>query len=154
MRAIRPMGIAVVLAGLLGTWTTTVRSEDFAEDVIVIVNKRDPVADVAIADLKKIYLGQIATWSNGKPVFAINAVEGTDLRERWRAMVLGMSQDGEDRHWQAMASQLQGQKPRELVDPVRAVFRAQGAVAYVPRSALKGRDIVRIVLTIPRSGRK
>lgn len=127
------------------------RAAESPDDILVIVNRSNPVHSVDLAELKRMYLGKVKLWGHAKRVFPINAPGGTMMRVRFRAFVLNMSEDEERRYWQNRAGRLEGQKPREIHNVLKTVFHVSGAVGYLRRSDFRA-GLAKVVLVIPYLG--
>jgi ABC-type phosphate transport system substrate-binding protein len=70
----------------------------FADDLVVIVNKSNPVASLTKVQLRKLLLGEQNSWSGGKPVSLILRAPGQPEREGVLRSVCGMSEDDFTQH--------------------------------------------------------
>ena len=62
----------------------------YAKDgVAIIVHKDNAVAGLTVAELKAIYTGKTATWTDGRPVVAFNRNTDSGTREVFQERVLG-----------------------------------------------------------------
>jgi hypothetical protein len=67
-------------------------------DIAVVVNSGNPIATLAIGELRKIFAGEKRTWPGGRPIQIIVRVPGT--HERLALMkLLGMSEGEYKRYW-------------------------------------------------------
>ncbi|HUA62603.1 MAG TPA: hypothetical protein VML19_27855 [Verrucomicrobiae bacterium] len=63
------------------------------DDLVVIVNKSNPVADVSKTQLRKLILGEQDSWAGGKKVSVILRAPGQPERSGVLRSVCGMSED-------------------------------------------------------------
>jgi len=70
--------------------TATVIAKD---GIAVVVNSANPVADLTIEDVKKIFTGEVTNWSeiggSDAPIVVINREEGSGTRGAFEELVLG-----------------------------------------------------------------
>lgn len=92
------LGIAIQL--MLGTLLLSSPAVAQAGDIAVIVNPNNSVANVTLADLRKIFSGQKRSWPGGVPVKLL--VRGPGCRERLTLLnLLGMSENEYKQYWTA-----------------------------------------------------
>jgi phosphate transport system substrate-binding protein len=58
------------------------------DGVAVIVNKNNPVENVTLEDLQKLFTGETATWPDGKAVLLFNRNESSGTRECFEHVVM------------------------------------------------------------------
>jgi phosphate transport system substrate-binding protein len=106
-----------------------------AEDLAVVVNKSNPVDSLSSAQLKKIVLGQQASWSTGKKVSVVLRSPGQPDRESVLRNICGMSEN--DYNQFTMHADLNGEtlgepKIQSSAAAVRqAVSANPGAIGFV-----------------------
>jgi len=119
-----------------------------SNDVAVVVNEKNPVINLTLADLRKLFSGEKRTWSGGMPVKlfvrALGAHERVVLLQ-----LLGMSEMEYKEHWTALVY-----RGQVLSEPVmlfsngmqrEAVQAYPGALAIVNLPDVKpGMKVLRI----------
>jgi ABC-type phosphate transport system substrate-binding protein len=132
---ILPVGALAVLvaAGKPGA----VRPQD-AEPLAIVVNRSNPMSEISLADLRRIYRGQRSRWSNGRRVTLVMRDPGTPEREAILQTLYGVDEDEYRRGFlQAVFSGEASGAPRVLASPngvLRFVFNVPGAIGYVRAS--------------------
>jgi hypothetical protein len=100
--------------------------------IAVIVNPDNPVSDVAVEDLRHLYLGVRTAFPNGEPVLLL---ESPTVRERFYTAALEMSGEAVKRYWIGMVfSGEPAVPPKEvanLQELRRLVGSQRGAVAFI-----------------------
>lgn len=92
------------------------------EAIAIIVHPRNPVTSLPLESLRRLYLGQTASFPSGG---SATLVETPQLREQFYQVALGMSSDRFRRHWIAVVF------AGEAVTPPRVVGDADEVIAYV-----------------------
>ncbi len=95
-RAIR-LALAVILAALVSA--PAARAQKAAGEVAFVVNTKNPVTDVTIAQLRKIYLGDETRWAGKERITILLLPAGREERRILFDQLLKMSDDDYVRHW-------------------------------------------------------
>lgn len=118
--------------------------------IAVIVNKENPISDLALADLERLYLGRQTTFANGA---AVALGEYGPARHAFYRTVLHMNETAVSRHWIGIVfSEQNATPPREFrnwEDVRRFVMTTQGAICFIDWASVN--DNVK-VLTIGGRG--
>jgi ABC-type phosphate transport system substrate-binding protein len=82
-----------ILAVALGIgWMASVSPVDAAgEPIVVIVNNANPVENLSLGELKKLFLGDRSRWDTGKAVAAVMIAPGAPERTAFLKIVCGMN---------------------------------------------------------------
>lgn len=105
----------------------------FAE-MVVIVNKDNPLATISKADIEMIYLGKKKQFQNGLPAVPVDLPADFPLRREFFANVLGKGEDSYRLYWVRMIFSGKGQPPLTLGaedEAVRFVSQNKGGIAFV-----------------------
>ena len=126
---------AFALVGLIAAVEPgAARSQD-AEPLAIVVNRSNPMSEISLADLRKLYRGQRSRWSNGRRVTLVMRDPGTPEREAILQTLYGVDEDEYRRGFlQAVFSGEAIGAPRVLASPngvLRFVFNVPGAIGYV-----------------------
>ena len=111
-----------------------------AEDLVVVVNKANPVSDVSSAQLKKMVLDQQTSWTWGKKVSVLLRGPGQAERDGVLRSVCGMSENEYNQF--TMHADLNGQTLGEpkIVNSAAAVRQSvignPGAIGFLRPSEL------------------
>jgi phosphate transport system substrate-binding protein len=68
------------------------------DDLVVVVNKSNPIENLTKAQLKRLVLGEQAAWSTGKKVSVVLRSPGQPERDGVLRSVCGMSEDDFNQH--------------------------------------------------------
>jgi ABC-type phosphate transport system substrate-binding protein len=108
------------------------------EPLAVVVNKGNPLSEVSISDLRRIYRGQRFRWSNGRRVTLVMRDPGTPERDAMLRVLYGIGEEEYRRVFlQAIFAGEAGDAPKMLASPngvLRFVFNVPGAIGYVRAS--------------------
>jgi ABC-type phosphate transport system substrate-binding protein len=109
-----------------------------AEPLAIVVNRSNPMSEISLADLRKLYRGQRNRWSNGRRVTLVMRDPGTPEREAILQTLYGVDEDEYRRGFlQAVFTGEAIGAPRVLASPngvLRFVFNVPGAIGYVRAS--------------------
>jgi len=109
-----------------------------AEDLVVVVNKSNPVDNVTKAQLQKLLLGEQPSWTSGKKVSVVLRSPGQPERSGVLRSVLGMSEDDFNQHLlHANFSGDTGGAPKTLNSGVairQLVMSIPGAIGFLHQS--------------------
>jgi len=109
-----------------------------AEPLAIVVNKANPLNEVSLSDLRKIYRGQRGRWSNGKRVTIVMRDPGAPERDALLRSLYGLGEEDYRRGFlQAIFSGEANDAPKMLATPngvLRFVFNVPGAIGYVRAS--------------------
>jgi ABC-type phosphate transport system substrate-binding protein len=124
-------------------WLKGAKSPD---DILVIANRGVSVNSIGIEELRDIFLKRRGNWSGAEKVIPINPRDAS-LRNQFRAKVLGMSSVEEQAYWAKLKIQKGTAEPTEFGNPLKAVYKLDGAVSYVRRADYKD-GIAKILLEL------
>ena len=117
-----------------------------AAQIAMIVHRDNPVRDLSVATLRRLYLGQTTTFSNGERVALL---ECTPLQMTFYRKALGMSPELVHRHWIGLVFQGEDATPpqpmRDADATKRFVAEHPGAIGFVDLRAV---DATVRVLTV------
>ncbi len=94
----------------------------------VIVNRENPVQNLSLADLRKIFLGEKRFWSGSKTIKLLIRTSGSPERQATLRVVLGMAELDYKKHW------LEKVNAGEADAPPAEVFTNGAAVSLVSES--------------------
>ncbi len=118
----------LVIAALLGF----VRPA-FAE-MVVIVNKDNPLATISKAEIEMIYLGKKKQFQNGSPAIPVDLPAESHLRREFFTNVLDKSEESYRLYWVRMIFSGKGQPPLTLSaenEAVKFVSQNKAGIAFV-----------------------
>jgi hypothetical protein len=102
--------------------------------LVVVVQKSNPLSELSLRDLKRLYLGEYITDTDGKKLMALNHPPQSPDRVGFDQVVLKMTPEEAGRFW--IDRKIRGQTaaprsvaPRELLR--KFVAASPGAVAYL-----------------------
>jgi hypothetical protein len=108
----------------------------------IIVHRSNPVNDLTLTDLRRIFMLETQTWPHGRKITLVLGEKGQAGRREIIQLICGFSEADYDRHilLQTFRGHV-GLGPRAIRSPaamIRFVFNAPGAIAYVPADQLDG----------------
>jgi ABC-type phosphate transport system substrate-binding protein len=128
------LGLAVLIAAAK---PGLVRARD-SEPLAIVVNRSNPLTEISLADLRRLYRGQRSRWSNGRRVTLVMRDPGTPEREAILQTLYGVDEDEYRRGFlQAVFTGEANGAPRVLASTngvLRFVFNVPGAIGYVRAS--------------------
>jgi phosphate transport system substrate-binding protein len=137
-RRMRPLRFALLAIGAALLAAPSSRREVASEPLAIVVNRSNPVNEVSLADLRKIYRGQRARWSNGRRVTLVMRDPGAPERDAILRSLYGLDEVEYRRTFlQAIFAGEASDAPKMLATPngvLRFVFNVPGAIGYVRAS--------------------
>jgi hypothetical protein len=111
-----------------------------ATQIAVVVHPTNPIQDVSLADLRRLYVGARLTWPAGQRV---TLLESPPAAAKFYRVVLGMSTDLVARHWMGVVFRGEEATPPKAIvtgdELVRFVAEHAGAIGFVPVAAVSSR---------------
>jgi phosphate transport system substrate-binding protein len=109
-----------------------------SEPLAIVVNRNNPMDDISLADLRRVYRGQRARWSNGRRVTLVMRDPGTPERDAILRSLYGLEEEEYRRGFlQAIFTGEASDAPKMLATSngvLRFVFNVPGAIGYVRAS--------------------
>jgi ABC-type phosphate transport system substrate-binding protein len=156
--------IAVALA--VGPQADAARAHEFApelpfaqqsaasEPLVIVVNRRNPVDDLSLAELRRIFLGNRSYWANGRRITLVMRDPGEPERKIILRDVCGMNEDQLKNHF--LHGLFTGEilvTPKTLATPTgvrKFIFNVPGAIGYLRISDVDASvKVVRIDSLLP-----
>jgi ABC-type phosphate transport system substrate-binding protein len=129
--------LLLVVVALSAMTPAAARAQD-SEALAIVVNRNNPLNEVSLSELRKIYRGQRLRWSNGRRVTLVMRDPGTPERDAMLRRLYGFDEREYRRVFlQAIFSGEAGDAPKMLASPngvLRFVFNVPGAIGYVRAS--------------------
>lgn len=116
---------------------TILGSASPAETFTVVVHPESRIASVSRAELSKIFLGRLRTWSDGTSVLPVDQLPERRVRARFSRQIHGRSVVTVEVYWKRMIFSGRGVPPDEVDDDrqvLEYVAARPGAVGYVAAS--------------------
>ena len=122
------------------------------EPIAIVVNRNNPLTEISLADLRRVYRGQRTRWTNGRRVTLLMRDPGAPERDAILRSVYGLDETEYRRSYlQAVFSGQASDAPRTLASSngvLRFVYNVPGAIGYV-----RARDVDATVKTLRVDGR-
>src|SRR5262249_1370168 len=97
----------------------------------VVVNTENPIDNITLDDLRKIFKGEKKTWDNGTAAVPVLGPEGSQENSVFLQLVCGSDEKGLNEGWKALK-----ETPPTRIEKnewiLRFVFSNPGAVAFYP----------------------
>jgi phosphate transport system substrate-binding protein len=136
---------------LLGGAPRVARAQD-SEPIAIVVNRNNPLSEISLADLRRVFRGQRTRWSNGRRVTLVMRDAGAPERDALIQSLYGLDEAQYRRTFlQAVFSGEAPEAPKTLASTngvLRFVYNVPGAIGYV-----KARDAGPSVKTLRVDGR-
>jgi len=143
--------LGALMVSLLAGAPRTARAQD-TEPLAIVVNKNNPLSEMSLVDLRRVFRGQRSRWSNGRRVTLVMRDQGTREREAILQSLYGVAEEDYRRSYmQAVFSGETAEAPKTLTSTngvLRFVYNVPGAIGYV-----RARDVDASVKTLRIDGR-
>jgi ABC-type phosphate transport system substrate-binding protein len=105
------------------------------EPLAIIVHRSNPVSDLSLRELRRIFMLDTQTWRNGRKITLVLREAGQPERREAIELICGLSESEYDRHvlLQTFRGHV-GSGPRSIQSAsamLRFVFNAPGAIGYM-----------------------
>jgi phosphate transport system substrate-binding protein len=121
------------------------------EPLAIVVNRNNPLTEISLADLRRVFRGQRTRWTNGRRVTLVMRDPGTAERGAILQSLYGLDEDEYRRTYlQAVFSGEASDAPKTLASTngvLRFVYNVPGAIGYV-----RARDVDASVKTLRVDG--
>jgi ABC-type phosphate transport system substrate-binding protein len=121
--------LPVLLAGAL---LTPSLPRDVRAQIVVVVNPHNPVRNLSLEELRRLYLGRTTTFSQNLPV---SLMEQAIVSDAFYQVALGMNEARLRQHWIGIVFSGETAKPPRSFtvaeDLKRAVAENPGAIAFI-----------------------
>jgi len=143
--------LGALLVALGAAAPRTARAQD-AEPLAIVVNRNNPVSEISLADLRRVFRGQRTRWTNGRRVTLVMRSPGAPERATILRSVCGLDEEEYRRTFmQAVFGGQTSEIPKTLSSTngvLRFVYNVPGAIGYV-----RARDVDASVKTLRVDGR-
>lgn len=135
--------ISIALSWLVGVGNRSAQAAPEAADsasqpLAIIVNVSNPVDNLSLTELRKVFLGERAHWPNGRRITLVMMEPGKSERTALIRELFQMTESEFNRHF--LHGMFTGEvfvSPKTLASPVgvrKFVFNVPGAIGYVRTS--------------------
>jgi len=83
--------LGALLVSLLGVAPRTAHAQE-SEPLAIVVNRNNPITEMSLADLRRVYRGQRSRWSNGRRVTLVMRDTGTVERDAILQSLYGVAE--------------------------------------------------------------
>lgn len=134
-----PLGwmLAAALTAIFGGAPHDVHAQS-SEPLAIVVNRSNPMTEISLADLRRVFRGQRSRWSNGRRVTLVMRDRGAPEREAILRSLYGLAEEDYRRTYlQAVFSGEASDHPKTLASTngvLRFVYNVPGAIGYVRAS--------------------
>lgn len=128
---------AIFLATTIASFPLWSRPLDVADSgpIVVIVNSANPVQNLSMAELKKLFLSDRSHWDNGKPVTPVIVAPGSAVRTTFLKIVCGMNESDFNKYFmQAAFTGKSATAPKQVFNAAALksfVASSPGAIGFV-----------------------
>jgi ABC-type phosphate transport system substrate-binding protein len=128
------LALGALLLSLLGLAPSTGHAQE-SEPLAIVVNRSNPLTEISLADLRRVFRGQRSRWTNGRRVTLVMRDPGAPERDAILRSVYGLNETEYRRSFlQAVFSGQTSDAPKTLASSngvVRFVYNVPGAIGYV-----------------------
>ena len=126
--------LGALMASLLAVAPRAARAQD-TEPLAIVVNRNNPLSEISLVDLRRVFRGQRSRWSNGRRVTLVMRDRGALEREAILQSLYGVAEEDYRRSYmQAVFSGETADAPKTLTSTngvLRFVYNVPGAIGYV-----------------------
>jgi ABC-type phosphate transport system substrate-binding protein len=143
--------MGMLALSLLGGAPRMARAQD-SEPLAIVVNRNNPLTEISLADLRRVFRGQRTRWTNGRRVTLVMRDAGAPERDAIIQGLYGFDEAQYRRTFlQAVFSGEASDAPKTLASTngvLRFVYNVPGAIGYA-----RARDVDASVKTLRVDGR-
>ena len=143
--------LGVIALSLVGTAPPPAHAQA-AEPLAIVVNRNNPLSEISLTDLRRVFRGQRTRWTNGRRVTLVMRDAGAPERNAIIQSLYGLDEEQYRRsHLQAVFPGGAGDAPKTLASTngvLRFIYNVPGAIGYV-----RARDVDASVKTLRVDGR-
>ena len=129
--------LGALVVALLAAAPAAARGQE-AEPLAIVVNKSNPLSEISLADLRRVFRGQRNRWTNGRRVTLVMRDPGAPEREAILRSLYGLDEEEYRRTFlQAVFTGEATDAPKTLASTngvLRFVYNVPGAIGYVRAS--------------------
>jgi ABC-type phosphate transport system substrate-binding protein len=130
------VAVAILTIAIGAWWASSVDPVEAAGDpIVVIVNNANPVDNLSISELKKLFLSDRSRWDTGKAVAPVMLVAGAAERTSFLKLVCGMNDGDLSKYFMQAAFTGKAATPPKEVSSASAVKSfvagSPGAIGFV-----------------------
>jgi ABC-type phosphate transport system substrate-binding protein len=118
----------------------------FADEMVVIVHPSNPLTEIAVNDVKKIYLGKMKFFPGGNKALPGDQKKGTKSRKFFYGGIIGKSEAKLKSYWSRLIFTGKGTPPKTVGDDHALktwVAERENAIGYIMRSEVD--DTVKVL---------
>ena len=122
-----------------------------AEPIAIVVNRNNPLSEISLADLRRLFRGQRSRWMNGRRVTLVMRDPGAPERDAILRSLYGLDEMEYRRAYMRAVVSGEAEAPKTLASNngvLRFVYNVPGAIGYV-----RARDVDESVKTLRVDGR-
>jgi ABC-type phosphate transport system substrate-binding protein len=130
------LGLVVVL------WARS--SSAGSNELLVIVNSRNPVTRLSASELRPIFQTRKSKWEGGALVEPVNLPEKSPQRQMFDRVVLGFDPETTVRYWIDRKVRGEARPPKRLATPAAVlshVASSPGGIGYLPADGAPGAGV-------------
>jgi ABC-type phosphate transport system substrate-binding protein len=136
--------MATVIATIVSVHPVQAAGDPADDAIVVIVNGSNPVDNLSMGELRKLFLADRNRWVTGREVSPVMLAVGAPERTRFLKVVCGMNDSDFDRYYLRADFTGKSTTPPKVVGSVREVRRivgnSPGAIGFVRYSDFHGEN--------------
>lgn len=119
----------------------------YGNELAIVVNKNSPIKSISMKDVKSIFTGEKAKWSDGRNIVVVDYKRNVDMKKNFCEKILKMSQIQLYKRW-IKASLLGKGSQIVLVSTQQEVIdrlnKDPESVGYVDRAEIKNSNLKKL----------
>ena len=134
IRIFGALGLALVALLSLGIHSRTLAGVPEGDNLVLLVNARNPTTAISPGEAKKIYLGNKAFWHGVVPIKVLQRPPGTAAEQAFMEQIMGMTSQRFAAHWSSRELAGKGVTPEAVADAAeiaKIVAATPGGIAYL-----------------------
>ena len=142
--------LGVIALSFLGVVPRSASAQD-SEPLAIVVNRANPLSEISLADLRRVFRGQRSRWTNGRRVTLVMRDAGAPERDAIIHSLYGLEEEEYRRTFLQAVFSGTTEAPKTLTSTngvLRFVYNVPGAIGYV-----RARDVSANVKMLRVDGR-
>ncbi len=123
-----------------------------AETMVVVVNKKNPMTSLSIAQVKRIYSDDMVRWPDGEKIRVYDLPVDNSDRAHFSRSVIGKDAAKVASEWANKSVTNTAKNPPTIVKSkvlmLYKVSKSKTAIGYLPASMAKGKAMLKVMTTI------
>ena len=110
-----------------------------ASDLVVVINKLNPIESLTRSQVIDIYMGRFLTFPDGSPAEPLDLQSNSRLKEKFYLTLVNQNERKVNAYWSRLLFSGRAKPPLEvssIEEALQQVIEAKSKMAYIPQSAV------------------